>query len=223
MPEQPAQEPQPVEDQPQEQPQEEKHAGGRPLKFKDVASLQQKIDEYFGDCDPHISEQQVIRMNVDGKQYVATEKVITEQKPYTITGLAVALETTRKTLRDYESGKYDNPDIDESIREQFSNTITRAKVRIEQFAEQHLFTGKSPAGAMFNLKNNYGWEDKTIVDQNNREVADVLDELDDVKKQNDEVALEAAKALAEADGATTEPAQAQEEQPADEAGSAPQE
>lgn len=218
MPEQPTTEEPIVEEQPQEE--QPKHPGGRPLKFKDVASLQQKIDEYFGDCDPHIAEKQVIRMNVDGKQYVATEKVITEQKPYTITGLAVALDTSRKVLRDYESGMHDDPEKSESEREQFSNTITRAKVRIEQYAEQHLFTGKSPAGAMFNLKNNYGWEDRTVVDNNNREVEDVLDDLEDKKKDNEEVANEAAKALAEAD---SEKVPAPEEPPADEAGQAPQE
>ena len=28
------------------------------------------------------------------------------------------------------------------------------------FAEEHLFSGKQVAGAIFNLKNNYGWVDR---------------------------------------------------------------
>ena len=52
-------------------------AGGRPLKFKSVKKLQQKIDEYFDNCDEH-------------------------EKPYGIVGLAVHLDTTRNTLIDYQ-------------------------------------------------------------------------------------------------------------------------
>ena len=52
------------------------HAGGRPLKFKTVKELQDKIDDYFKVCDE-------------------------TKEPYMITGLALHLDTDRQTLINY--------------------------------------------------------------------------------------------------------------------------
>jgi len=102
---------------------------GRPLKFKSVTELQEAIDKYFAD---------------------ATEQGL----PYTITGLALALDTSRETLLDYEA------------KQDFSDNIKRAKLRCHNYAENYLYTGKNATEAIFNLKNNYGWKDKTEVDSN---------------------------------------------------------
>jgi len=107
---------------------------GRPLKFKTVQELQEKIDDYFESCK-----------NIKGDLI----------RPYTITGLALALDTSRKVLLDYE-----NRD------DEYSYTIKKAKLRIENFAEESLFTSKQTAGVIFNLKNNYGWQDKQEVGLN---------------------------------------------------------
>ncbi|MEH7480248.1 terminase small subunit [Neobacillus drentensis] len=102
---------------------------GRPVKFKSVEELQAAIDNYF-------KEQ-------DGKG-----------KPYTITGLALALDTNRQTLINYENN--DN--------KAYFDTIKRAKLKCENYAEEHLFVGKSGVtGAIFNLKNNYGWVDQQVI------------------------------------------------------------
>jgi len=97
------------------------HPGGRPLKFQDVTELGRAIDAFFDMCD------------VTGD-------------PYTITGLALALDTTRKSLTDYEH------------RPEFSATIKKAKTRVENYAEKRLFTGQ-PTGPIFALKN-FDWSDK---------------------------------------------------------------
>lgn len=102
---------------------------GRPLKFKSVEDLQQAIDKYFSD---------------------STEQGL----PFTITGLALALDTSRETLIDYEK------------KDDFSDTIKRAKLKCHNYAENFLYTGKNATGAIFNLKNNYGWKDKTEQDLN---------------------------------------------------------
>ncbi len=69
-------------------------------------------------------------------------------KPLTITGLALAIGmTSRRQLLEYEG------------RKEFHNAIKKAKLMCENFAEQYLFTGKNMAGAIFNLKNNYKWEE----------------------------------------------------------------
>lgn len=109
---------------------------GRPQKFKTVEELEEKIDEYFASC-----------FKEDGERI----------RPFTITGLALALDTTRETLLDYEkSDKF----------AKFSDTIKKAKQTCQNYAEEHLFTSRNVIGAIFSMKNNYGWKDKTEVDTN---------------------------------------------------------
>lgn len=99
-------------------------AAGRPLKFKSVEELQEKIDSYFEYCDE-------------------------KQKPYTITGLAGWLDTSRETLLEYEE------------RPEFVDTIKAAKIKCEQWVEENAMMNRTNATfAIFNLKNNYGWKDK---------------------------------------------------------------
>jgi len=140
-----------------------KHPGGRPLKFTNVEELQKQIDAYFSSCDSHVEDvtewvqardsQGKLKKDKNGLNYLieVTHKVYTEQIPYTVTGLALALGTNRSTLVNYEA------------RDEFFDTIKRAKTKIEDFAEQRLY-GSNPTGTIFNLKNNYGWKDKTETD-----------------------------------------------------------
>ncbi len=130
-------------------------AGGRPLKFKSVKELQEKIDAYFAECDPHIVEEEYVESkHKDGElvsQEVKFRKVKTKQVPYTITGLALALGTTRDLILDYEE------------KDEFSDTIKTAKQKCHNFAERKLFEANA-TGSIFNLKNNYGWKDRTEVE-----------------------------------------------------------
>lgn len=101
---------------------------GRPKKFNSVEELEQAIEEYFNYCDDY-------------------------NKPYTISGLAYALDTNRQTLLDYQE------------QDEFSDTIKRAKARIERFNEELLFSKDVPTvGVIFNLKNNYNWKDKQEIE-----------------------------------------------------------
>ena len=78
--------------------------------------------------------------------------------PYTVTGLAVALGMSRQGLLNYCARKDDN-------EEPFFDSIKRAKDRVERKIEEGLLSGKFNAtGAIFNLKNNYGWKDKQEVE-----------------------------------------------------------
>ncbi len=108
------------------------HHGGRPLKFPTVESLQEAIDSYFEEM------KSAFYINADG---------VPIYEPLTITGLAMALDTTRQVLMDYQE------------RDGYADTIKKAKTKIENYAEKRLF-GASPTGAIFALKN-YGWRDKT--------------------------------------------------------------
>ena len=98
---------------------------GRPLKFESAEEIETIANEYF-------------------------EK--TSQDEWTITGLALALDTSRKVLVEYED------------REEFSNTIKKLKTKVENQYEISLRkNGRS--GDIFGLKN-FGWKDKTEVDNN---------------------------------------------------------
>ena len=90
--------------------------GGRPLKFQSVEELQSGIDKYFADCD-------------------------SSGIPYTFTGLALALDSTRETLGDYE------------LKAGYSYPIKQAKERVANYAERSCFTARNPAGAIFLAKN----------------------------------------------------------------------
>ena len=125
---------------------------GRPLKFKSAKELQTKIEEYFESCYEE-------RWYQDGGEW----KPVTDRngktmkdliKPMTVSGLAVYLETSRNTLLEYEG------------KEEYVNTIKRAKDRIENFAEESLFTNKQTAGIIFNLVNNHKWVNKQEIDNN---------------------------------------------------------
>lgn len=120
-------------------------SAGRPLKYQDINKLQQDIEHYFSTCDK-------------GKEIEVYDKKVQEVKkitvpiPYTITGLALALDTSRETLREYQE------------RPEFVDTIKKAKERVENYAELRLMTGDLfPASAIFALKN-HGWQDKQDIE-----------------------------------------------------------
>jgi hypothetical protein len=106
-------------------------------KFTSVKKLQAAINKYFKECDE-------------------------KGRPYTVSGLAVALDTNRQTLLNYE----------EKFPE-FIDTIKSAEAKIEAFNEEKLYDRNIPTvGVIFNLKNNYDWRDKQEIE------ADINNEID---------------------------------------------
>lgn len=120
------------------------HAGGRPPKYKNVEEIECKIEQYFESCEgePLLDD--------DGNQVVNKYGYpcwIKPPKPPTVTGLALALGfCCRRDLLNYQGKK------------EFCNTITRAKSRVEEYAESRLFDRDGSNGAQFSLRNNFkGW------------------------------------------------------------------
>lgn len=70
------------------------------------------------------------------------------------TGLALHLGITRKTLANYAK------------TDRVGHLLDMAKLRCENLLEERMIQGVPPTGMIFTLKNNYGWVDKTEVDQN---------------------------------------------------------
>lgn len=159
--------------------------GGRPLKFETVPKLQEAIDAYFLSCYDYVRDMWGNRIHdKEHPDYKAKTKknpgnpiyVMKKVKAFTVTGLALALDTSRETLLDYEHGKYDDYDeagnaLELTAEEQklnaqidkFSDTIKRAKLRCYEDTEQYLFVKGTAPGAKFSLVNNYGWEDKQTI------------------------------------------------------------
>lgn len=123
---------------------------GRPPKYKTKEEIQEKIDAYFESCKGELL------YDSDGNPMIDKwgNPIIVGAKPYTITGLALALGfTSRRALLNYQD------------KEEFVHTITRAKARVEQYAEERLFDKDGANGAKFSLANNFdGWREKQQIE-----------------------------------------------------------
>jgi len=104
--------------------------------------MQQKIDAYFTDCEG------TPLLDGDGNPVLNKfgEVVMLGAHPPTVTGLALALGfTSRQALLNYQAKKA------------FVDTVTRAKCRIEEYAERRLYDRDGARGAEFTLKYNFRW------------------------------------------------------------------
>ena len=122
----------------------------RPKLYSSVESMKKIIDDYFEMCDE-------------------------KEKPYTMSGLAYALDMDRKSLLNY------------SKDEQFFPTIKRAKEKVEQQLEENALMGKANSTfTIFNLKNNYGWKDNIEVEANTQGKVTIVNSLpkDDEDESN---------------------------------------
>lgn len=136
---------------------------GRPPKYKNVEEMEGKIEQYFKACNGEILKDNKGNpiLNKWGKP------IVVGAKPPTVTGLAIALGfSTRLSLLNYQG------------KPEFMYTITRAKSRVEQYAEERLFDRDGSNGAQFSLRNNFkGWNGQ---EEGN---TDSLKKLDEVLKE----------------------------------------
>lgn len=116
---------------------------GRHKLYTKVEDMEKVIDEYFVECDKN-------------------------QKPYTVSGLALALDMDRKSILNYAK------------TEEFFHTIKRAKEKIEQQLEENALMNKGNATfTIFNLKNNFGWKDNLEIDNKQTSRITIINDLDD--------------------------------------------
>ena len=136
---------------------------GRPLKFQSIKELEKKIGEYFNSCYQEATDKKGEKI-LDGNG----NSVMIQYKPFTIAGLAYYLDTCRQTLLNYQG------------KDEFLDTVSRAKERCEAFTEESLFSRDASNGAKFVLINGYeGWKDKQTVEADvTHRFEDLLDELE---------------------------------------------
>lgn len=110
--------------------------------------------------------------NVEELQLLIDEYFLTcdqMHRPYTITGLALFLDMDRQSLLRYEK----------EYEDEFCYTIKRAKERVQEFVECCLFKKGIAPGVIFNLKNNFGWEEKQNIDATVKDKVVIVDDLPD--------------------------------------------
>ena len=154
-------------------------AVGRPPKYKSVGEIEEKIEQYFQSCEGKPL------LDADGNPMLNKwqKPIVIGEKPPTITGLALALGfCCRRDLLNYQGKK------------EFCNTITRAKSKVEAYAESRLFDRDGSNGAQFSLRNNFkGWNGEQESQQ------EELKKLDDIVKSIDRVANGAKGVQSETD------------------------
>ena len=127
----------------------EKHAGGRPRKYKSVQEMSAAIDAYFAGCDVRMVDE------------ITKHGVVSVKKPmpYSMSGLAETIGISRRRLIDYNARE-------DEYGEEFRPTLTRARRKVERNLEERYYDGVgSGRGHEFGLKNNFNWKDKTEVNQ----------------------------------------------------------
>lgn len=135
---------------------------GRKPTFTSAEEMQEKIDAYFASC-----ERELLR-DADGNPVLNKngEPVYVGGRPMTIQGLALALGfTSRQSLLNYKA------------KREFVDTVTRARLRVEQYAAERLFDRDAQRGAQFTLAYGFGYARDTE-DGKNRETQGVKIEID---------------------------------------------
>ena len=103
--------------------------------------IEQKVEDYFNYCNEN-------------------------NKPFTMSGLALFLDCSRMTLYQYENELIKFNNISEEDKKRIIDTVKRAKRMVEAYQEEQLFLGKSPVGTIFSLKNNFNWKDAQEINNN---------------------------------------------------------
>ena len=135
---------------------------GRKPTFTSAEEMQEKIDAYFASCEPELLRDGdgTPMLNKNG------EPVYVGGRPMTIQGLALALGfTSRQSLLNYKA------------KREFVDTVTRARLRVEQYAAERLFDRDAQRGAQFTLAYGFGYA-RDAEDGKNRETQGVKIEMD---------------------------------------------
>lgn len=144
----------------------ENNVTGRPPFYKTAEEMQVVIEQYFEKCKGTF-----LIDDTTGKYFVDKNgmPVVINSRPPTITGLALALGfASRQALLNYQE------------KDEFNDTITRAKTRVEQYAEERLFDKDGANGAKFSLSNNFkGWADKQKIEADVNSVSINIELVDD--------------------------------------------
>ena len=120
--------------------------GNKTPKYTDPEVFRERVDKYFEECKGTL----LIDHNGDPILTKWGDPVYLDRKPPTLSGLAYSLGfKTRTGLNRYKAKK------------EFMEILLEAKLRIEMYNEEQLYSRDGARGAMFNLRMNFeGWQEE---------------------------------------------------------------
>lgn len=114
------------------------------LRYESPKKMEDKINEYFDSLKgEHLLDQ-------NGEPVIFKGRLVYQKEPVppTVCGLALFLGLkSRQSLLNYQKRS-----------EKFDDVVSRAKLRIEAYAESRLYDRDGSRGAQFTLENNFGWK-----------------------------------------------------------------
>jgi len=125
---------------------------GKEGAFTSPAKLQYLVDEYFASCQgPMLDKWGALAKDGEG------ELIIGQNRPYTVSGLALHLGLPTSSFCAYCAGIYD--EVTEGICEDvtLSKILHIAKQRINEYCETRLYDREGNVGAKFVLDRAFGW------------------------------------------------------------------
>ena len=118
-------------------------------------------------------------------------------QPPTLSGLALHLGVTRRTLSNYiaDAEREDGQKPNKKRSAQCAHLIMLAKAQMEAYLEEQLLLRSKTHGVEFALQNGYGWGQKQTVDVKSDVKAEVKTEATPVSKLSDEELIEQLKIM----------------------------
>ena len=118
-------------------------------------------------------------------------------QPPTLSGLALHLGVTRRTLANYiaDAEREDGQKPNKKRSAQCAHLIMLAKAQMEQYLEEQLLMRSKTHGVEFALQNGYGWGQKQTVDVKSDVKAEVKTEVTPVSKLSDEELMDQMRIL----------------------------
>lgn len=121
---------------------------GQPPYYTNVEDMHKLIEEYFKECEGEY----LFDQNGNHVFNKYGEPIVVKSKPPSVAGLALKLGfTNRQSVLNYQN------------KDEYFDTITRAKLRIEEYNNTRLYDKDGVQGAKFNLTVNYGYVEKKEV------------------------------------------------------------
>lgn len=124
-------------------------------RIRSAKALRKKCDLYFKACEgKELTDAEGNRV-LDKQGY----PIIVGKRPVTISGLCIALGIeSRQELLNYEEKS-----------QLYKDVINEARLRIEQYAEEQLYTKEGWRGAQVTLQCNFGWSNKAVEAESDEE------------------------------------------------------
>lgn len=126
-----------------------KKAVGRPRKYNSAAALQRAVNLYFMSIStrrPVVIDDLAV-VDEAGEPLLQTIWL----RPPTVAGLCRHLGIDRSTWANY---------CDKEQYPEYQDVTGGARIIMEEYLEEELLTRDKPNGVIFNLRANYGWNDK---------------------------------------------------------------